>query len=124
MGLGYTGRKFHFMLHDSFPSEQNRRRAIEPFWNSTTVAKSVCVPWISVAINRYHISQSVKKSISWLAWYSYYLDHPGLFLAQLKAMLRASEHNDNLAIMLPMISSVSEVQAARRLLDQGLAGSL
>ena len=33
-------------------------------------------------------------------------------------MLRASEHNDNLAIMLPMISCVSEIQAARRLLDQ------
>ena len=47
-----------------------------------------------------------------------HLDHPELFLAQLKAMLRASEHNDNLAIMLPMISSVSEVQAARRLLDR------
>ena len=33
-------------------------------------------------------------------------------------MLRASEHLDNLAIMLPMVSSLSEVQAARRLLDQ------
>ena len=50
---------------------------------------------------------------------SYYaLDHPELFLAQLKAMLRASESYDNLAIMLPMISSVNEVQSAKRLLDQ------
>lgn len=33
-------------------------------------------------------------------------------------MLRASEGLDNLAIMLPMISSVSEIKASRRLLDQ------
>ena len=46
------------------------------------------------------------------------LDHPELFLVQLKAMLRASEGLDNLAIMLPMISSVSEIKASRRLLDQ------
>ncbi|KTA94094.1 phosphoenolpyruvate-protein phosphotransferase [Aeromonas salmonicida subsp. smithia] len=46
------------------------------------------------------------------------LDHPELFLVQLKAMLRASEGLDNLAIMLPMISSVSEIRASRRLLDQ------
>ena len=52
------------------------------------------------------------KSLPWLAGIRLTLDHPELFLVQLKAMLRASEGLDNLAIMLPMISSVSEIKAS------------
>lgn len=40
------------------------------------------------------------------------LDHPELFLMQIHAMLLASEDLDNLRIMLPMISDVSEAKEA------------
>jgi len=46
------------------------------------------------------------------------LDHPEIFLVQVRAMLRASVGLSNLQIMLPMISTVSEVQESKRLINQ------
>jgi phosphotransferase system enzyme I (PtsP) len=46
------------------------------------------------------------------------LDHPEIFLVQVRAMLRASIGFKNLQIMLPMISTVGEVQEAKRLINQ------
>ena len=46
------------------------------------------------------------------------LDHPEIFLVQVRAMLRANQHHNNLEIMLPMISNVSEVDDAIRLINQ------
>ncbi|WP_166422110.1 phosphoenolpyruvate--protein phosphotransferase [Paraglaciecola sp. 20A4] len=46
------------------------------------------------------------------------LDHPEVFLVQIRAMLRASIGLKNLQIMLPMITSVSEVLEAKRLISQ------
>ena len=47
-----------------------------------------------------------------------HLDHPEIFLVQIRAMLRASIGLKNLQIMLPMISSISEVNEATRLIEQ------
>jgi phosphotransferase system enzyme I (PtsP) len=44
------------------------------------------------------------------------LDHPEIFLSQIRAMMRASEGLNNLRIMLPMITDVTEVDEALRLL--------
>jgi len=44
------------------------------------------------------------------------LDNPGIFLSQLRAMLRANAGNDNLQLLLPMISSPREVDEVRELL--------
>ena len=49
------------------------------------------------------------------------LDHPEVFLVQLRAMLRASEGLNNLRIMLPMISGTLEVQESLRLIHQAYA---
>jgi phosphotransferase system enzyme I (PtsP) len=46
------------------------------------------------------------------------LDHPEIFLVQVRAMLRANQEHRNLEIMLPMISNVSEVDEAIRLINQ------
>jgi phosphotransferase system enzyme I (PtsI) len=45
------------------------------------------------------------------------LARPALFMAQLRAMVRASAHGP-LRIMIPMVSSVRELRAVRELLDQ------
>jgi phosphotransferase system enzyme I (PtsP) len=46
------------------------------------------------------------------------LDHPEIFLVQVRAMMRANQELGNLEIMLPMISSVEEVDEAIRLINQ------
>ena len=46
------------------------------------------------------------------------LDHPEIFLVQIRAMLRASEGINNLRIMLPMISNIPELERALQLIDR------
>ena len=46
------------------------------------------------------------------------LDHPEIFLVQIRALLRASEGLNNLRIMLPMISNVPELDDALELLKR------
>jgi phosphotransferase system enzyme I (PtsP) len=46
------------------------------------------------------------------------LDHPEIFIAQARAMIRASEGLDNLQIMLPMVSSLQEVTSAQQIIKR------
>ncbi|MCV5342399.1 phosphoenolpyruvate-protein phosphotransferase PtsP, partial [Escherichia coli] len=46
------------------------------------------------------------------------LDHPDIFLIQLRAMLRASAESGNLSILLPMVSGVKELDDAISLINQ------
>jgi phosphotransferase system enzyme I (PtsP) len=46
------------------------------------------------------------------------LDHPEIFLTQLRAMIRASAGLDNLSILLPMITAVKEVDESLKLIEQ------
>ncbi|PTC00597.1 hypothetical protein C9975_06615, partial [Thalassospira xiamenensis] len=46
------------------------------------------------------------------------LDHPEIFLVQVRAMLRASIKRNNLRILLPMVTSAAEVDEASRLVKQ------
>ncbi|HVY53867.1 MAG TPA: putative PEP-binding protein, partial [Gammaproteobacteria bacterium] len=65
----------------------------------------------------------VKEDNPFLGWRGVrvLLDHPEIFLSQARAMLRASEGYHNLRIMLPMITDVSEVDEALRLLRKAHA---
>jgi phosphotransferase system enzyme I (PtsP) len=46
------------------------------------------------------------------------LDHPEIFLVQIRAMLRASSGLNNVRIMLPMVSSVTELREAKAFILQ------
>ncbi|MEH6453803.1 MAG: putative PEP-binding protein, partial [Psychromonas sp.] len=46
------------------------------------------------------------------------LDHPEIFLLQIRAMLKANLTHQNLRILLPMITSIEEVDEAKRLIIQ------
>ena len=48
------------------------------------------------------------------------LDHPEIFIAQARAMIRASEGLNNLQIMLPMVSNLQEVAGATQLIKRAL----
>jgi len=46
------------------------------------------------------------------------LDQPEIFLIQVRAMLRANAATGNLGILLPMVTSLEEIDEARRLIDR------
>ncbi|HGY5295306.1 TPA: phosphoenolpyruvate--protein phosphotransferase [Aeromonas salmonicida] len=118
-GVGLYRTEIPFMLQDSFPSEWEQtaryRGILETYRN-----RPVCMRTLDVGGDKQLPYFPIVEENPFLGWRGIRLtlDHPELFLVQLKAMLRASEGLDNLAIMLPMISSVSEIRASRRLLDQ------
>jgi phosphotransferase system enzyme I (PtsP) len=62
----------------------------------------------------------VKEDNPYLGWRGIRitLDHPEIFLVQLRALLRASSGLKNLRVLFPMISSISEIEEALRLLRQ------
>ncbi|MCG6282516.1 putative PEP-binding protein, partial [Vibrio diabolicus] len=49
------------------------------------------------------------------------LDHPDIFMIQLRAMMRASRGYNNLSILLPMISGTKELDDALALIHQAYA---
>ena len=63
----------------------------------------------------------IKEANPFLGWRGIRvtLDHPEIFILQIRAMLRASYKLENLQIMLPMISNVGEVEAAIQLIKRG-----
>lgn len=65
------------------------------------------------------MAQAVKENNPFLGWRGIrvMLDKPGLFLEQLRAILRASTRK-NVAVMFPMISNLNEVRRSRKLLDE------
>lgn len=118
-GVGLYRTEIPFMLHDSFPSEMEQTTRYRGILASYP-DRQVCMRTLDIGGDKPLPYFPIQEDNPFLGWRGIRLtlDHPELFLAQLKAMLRASEHHDNLSIMLPMVSSLSEVQAARRLLDQ------
>ena len=62
----------------------------------------------------------IKENNPFLGWRGmrFTLDHPDIFLTQLRAMLRANAEWNNLRILFPMITTVEEVDEALRLLAQ------
>lgn len=118
-GVGLYRTEIPFMLHDSFPSEweqTERYRAILETYRD----RPVCMRTLDVGGDKQLPYFPIVEENPFLGWRGIRLtlDHPELFLVQLKAMLRASEGLDNLSIMLPMISCIGEIESARRLLDQ------
>lgn len=118
-GIGLYRTEIPFMLHDSFPSEQEQASRYRDVLTNFS-GRPVCMRTLDIGGDKPLPYFPIVEDNPFLGWRGIRLtlDHPELFLAQLKAMLRASEGHDNLAIMLPMVGSLNEVQAARRLLDQ------
>ncbi|MGL5030952.1 MAG: phosphoenolpyruvate--protein phosphotransferase [Aeromonas sp.] len=118
-GVGLYRTEIPFMLQESFPSEWEQtaryRSMLETYRD-----RPVCMRTLDIGGDKPLPYFPIVEENPCLGWRGIRitLDHPELFLVQLKAMLRASEGLDNLAILLPMISSISEIKASRRLLDQ------
>src|SRR5699024_11274893 len=55
---------------------------------------------------------SIQEANPFLGWRGIrvVLDHPEIFLTQVRAALRAAEGLDNLSLLLPMISGISELE--------------
>jgi len=128
-GIGLFRTEVPFLLSERFPSEQEQaaiyREQLEAF-----APKRVTMRTLDVGGDKALPYFPIKEENPFLGWRGIRvtLDHPEIFIAQVRAMMRASVGLDNLQIMLPMISNVHEVtgsiliikRAYRELREEGL----
>jgi phosphotransferase system enzyme I (PtsP) len=118
-GVGLYRTEVPFLMQDRFPGEEEQlriyRNALEAF-----APRPVNLRTLDVGGDKMLSYFPVYEDNPFLGWRGIRisLDHPEIFLTQIRAMLRASLELNNLTIMLPMISSVSELDIAISLIDQ------
>jgi len=120
-GVGLYRSEIPFMLRDRFPGEEEQR-AIYRQQLSHFANKPVVMRTLDIGADKDLPYFSIEEENSALGWRGirFTLDHPEIFSAQIRAMLKASIGLNNLHILLPMITSVSEVEEALYLLDRDL----
>ncbi len=118
-GVGLYRTEVPFMIRDRFPSEEEQRIIYRQLLQAFA-PRPVIMRTLDVGGDKALPYFPVEEDNPFLGWRGIRvtLDHPEIFLVQIRAMLQASADLDNLQIMLPMITGVSEVEEAIRLLKQ------
>lgn len=118
-GIGLYRSEVSFMHRDRFLSEEEQyfiyRQLLEKFF-----PKPVTIRTLDIGGDKklpYFPIDEVNPSLGWRG-IRITLDHPEIFLIQLRAMLRASRGLNNLKVIFPMISCAQEVDVALALLRQ------
>jgi len=119
VGIGLYRTEIPFMNKMCFPSEAEQtalyRNVLQAFPKMPVTMRTLDVGG-DKALPYFPISED-NPFLGWRG-IRITLDHPEIFLVQVRAMLRASKNLNNLEIMLPMVSSVDEVDEATRLINQ------
>lgn len=118
-GVGLYRTEIPFLMRDRFPSGEEQRIIYRQLLASFS-PRPVIIRMLDVGGDKPLPYFPIKEDNPFLGWRGIRitLDHPEIFLAQARAMLRASEGLNNLRIMLPMITDVMEVDEALRLLKK------
>ncbi|KPJ68187.1 MAG: phosphoenolpyruvate-protein phosphotransferase [Coxiella sp. DG_40] len=121
-GVGLYRTEIPFMSRDRFPTEKEQyliyRQLLKIF-----APRPVVMRTLDIGGDKNLPYFPIKEDNPFLGWRGIRmaLDHPEIFLVQIRAMLRASWNLNNLHIMLPMVSSITEVESAVRLIKQAYA---
>lgn len=116
-GVGLYRTEVPFLVRDRFPGEDEQtniyRQVLEGFSPRPVILRT-----LDIGGDKELPYFPVREDNPFLGWRGIRitLDHPEIFLTQLRAILRASSGLNNLQLMLPMISDVSEVDEALALI--------
>ena len=119
-GVGLYRTEVHFMMNDRFPTEEEQRviyrehlQAFHP--------RPVTMRTLDIGGDKSLSYFPIEEENPFLGWRGIRvtLDHREIFLAQVRAMIKANEGIDNyLRIMLPMVTSIAEIDEAQRLISR------
>jgi len=118
-GVGLYRTEVPFLMQERFPGEEEQlriyRKALESF-----APRQVTLRTLDIGGDKMLPYFPVQEENPFLGWRGIRisLDHPDIFLTQMRAMLRASVGLNNLAVMLPMVSTVTELDIALTLITQ------
>lgn len=121
-GVGLYRSEIPFMSRDRFPSEDEQyiiyKQILKAF-----APRQVTMRTLDIGGDKVLPYFPIVEDNPYLGWRGIRvtLDHPEVFLLQVRAMMRANEELNNLRIMLPMVTSLSEVDEAAFLIDKAYA---
>jgi phosphotransferase system enzyme I (PtsP) len=118
-GVGLYRTEIPFMVRDRFPSEEEQR-VIYREQLQAFAPNPVTMRTLDVGGDKPLPYFPIEEDNPFLGWRGIRmtLDHPEIFLVQIRAMLKASEGFNNLRIMLPMVTSVMETEEALHLIHR------
>ena len=116
-GVGLYRTEIPFQIRDRFPSEEEQyhiyKNVLKTFRDMPVVLRT-----LDVGGDKPLSYFPIKEANPFLGWRGIRitLDHPEIFLTQVRAMMRANIGNNNLQILLPMISSATELEDSQKLI--------
>ncbi len=119
LGIGLYRTELLFLDRQGFPSEKEQTH-----WYQQVLAqypqREVTMRTLDIGGDKSLTYFPITEENPFLGWRGIRvtLDHPDIFLVQVRAMIKANIEHKNLNIMLPMITSVNEVDEANRLINQ------
>lgn len=118
-GIGLYRTEIPFMMRERFPTESEQLQLYRPVLKSTG-GLPVVMRTLDVGGDKPLPYFPIQEDNPFLGWRGIRmtLDHPEIFLVQVRAMLRANVGVDTLHILLPMITTLDEVEEASRLINQ------
>ncbi len=118
-GVGLYRTEVHFMIRERFPSESEQQKIYREQLQAFA-PNPVTMRTLDIGGDKALSYFPIQEDNPFLGWRGIRvtLDHPEIFLVQVRAMLKASEGLNNLRIMLPMVSNVAEVEEALHLIHR------
>ncbi|ACA85521.1 phosphoenolpyruvate--protein phosphotransferase [Shewanella woodyi] len=118
-GVGLYRTEIPFMLHQRFPSESEQVKVYKEVLDAAS-DKPVVMRTLDVGGDKPLSYFPINEENPFLGWRGIRLslDHPELFLVQLRAMVQAGGEGEQLHILLPMVSSLDEIDQAKAYLEQ------
>ncbi len=118
-GIGLYRTEFFFIARNTLPTEDEQYRLYRNLLKSLA-PKPVTIRTLDAGGDKALPFFTIAETNPFLGWRGirFTLDHPEIFLTQLRALLRANAGLNNLQILLPMISRISEVDDTLGLLER------
>lgn len=118
-GIGLYRTELPFMLQNAFPSEDEQKLLYQEMLQLFP-DKPVVLRTLDIGADKQLPYMPINEENPCLGWRGMriMLDQPEIFLIQLRAMLRANAQSNNLKILLPMVTSIDEVDEALKLIQR------
>jgi phosphotransferase system enzyme I (PtsP) len=118
-GVGLFRSEVAFLGRDRFPTEEEQRVIYRQLLTAFA-PRPVIMRTLDIGGDKALTYFGIEEDNPALGWRGIRvtLDHPEVFLVQIRAMLRASEGLNNLHIMFPMVSMCSEIDEAKILITR------
>lgn len=118
-GVGLYRTEIPFFMQERFPSEEEQRKIYREQMEMFA-PRPVTMRTLDIGGDKALPYFPIDEANPFLGWRGIRvtLDHPEIFLVQLRAIMRASEGLNNLRILLPMISNIPELESALALINR------